>query len=293
MPSAMEIPYTLEIITQCWDKAETALRRAVKKKYRDPNEETITWLFCREFSFLLRRASEQGLIEKEFLKDLRRAYPELRDRTELRLISENLIADVSLHKRHIEKDTGGDFGLTITRPDVSFEPPSYSYHGTGSIETTYIYQRGLLCQAKLKHKSNWGELTDKQKSVLPKRLEYLGLLLYECGGEERQLLRKFAWQLCTGKRIKNITEWLKSGNFPSLSSSSEIIQKLGIGEIGTDDKQTLEKIIRPTGKPQFSIRIDWGSNPPPPPSISIEIHSSLSHRVETEQKNLIYIRRGG
>lgn len=289
----MEIPRTLEVIIQCWDKAEAVLRRAIKQKHHDPEEEFITRLFCDEFSFALQKASRQGRIAQEFLMDLRRAYPELSYHSELKLIADNLIASVSLHKRHIEKFTGGDFGLTITRPDVSFSPPSdYGYSETGYIEITSDYQRGLLCQAKLRQKSSWGRLTPKQKRVIPERLAYLALLLYECGGDERQLLRRFAWQLCAGAGVENISEWLRSGTFPTLSNSSEIVRKLGAGGIGTDDKELLEQIIRPTGKPQFSIRIYWGSDRRPPPSVPVTLHSSLTHHIEQTQEVHVHVARG-
>ena len=290
MTSAMKIPATLKTIIQCWEKAESNLRRNIKKKYRDPDEEFITRLFCGEFSFSLRKASMQGLIRKSFLEDLRRAYPELGHCRELTLIAENLIADVSLHKRHIEKFTGGDFGLTITRPDLSFSAPSH-YSNTGYLEINANYQRGLLCQAKLKQKSGWGKLTPKQKKVLPERMPYLGLLLYECNSEERQLLKRFAWQMCSLGTVETINDWLKSGKFPSSASSSEIIQQLGNAKIGTDDERILDHIIRPTGKPQFSIKIYWASAKPPPKSVPIMLYSSLTNHVEEHQKVHVLVTR--
>lgn len=288
MTYAMQIPHTLGVITSCWDKAETELRKSVKKKYHDPDEEFITRLFCGEFSYALRKASERGLIKEAFLEDLRRAYPDLSYHSEIALIADNLIADVSLHKRHIEKFTGGDFGLTITRPDVLFNEPYYSH--TGYLKINADYQRGLLCQAKLKQKtSSWGKFTTKQKKVLPERLRYLGLLLYECSGESRQQLKKFTWQLCNADNIDTVSGWLKSGKFPSLMSSLEIIQQLGAAKIGTDDKQILEQIIRPTGKPQFSIRVYWASDKRPPDSMPIMLYSSLRNPIEEPQRQRISI----
>jgi hypothetical protein len=138
----MKITKTLKVIIQCWDKAEIELQKAIKEKYHDYDEEFITRLFCGEFSFLLRKASDDGLIKQGFLQDLRYAYPQLGYINEFKLIAENLIADVSFHKRHIEKFTGGDFGLTITRPNVSFKPPKHSNPHTGYLEITSEYRHG-------------------------------------------------------------------------------------------------------------------------------------------------------
>ncbi|PYV93422.1 MAG: hypothetical protein DMG05_01630 [Acidobacteria bacterium] len=150
----------------------------------------------------------------------------------------------------------------------------------------------MLCQAKLKQRSGWGKLTRKQKRVLPERLPYLGLLLYECDGENRQLLRQFAWQMCNFASIETMSGWLKSGDFPGPASSPEIIRQLGNASIGTDNKQILEGIIRPTGKPQFSISIYWASDKRPPECIPITLYSSLKNDVEEQQKVHVLVTRG-
>ena len=156
MSSILPIPTTLAVVAECWDKAETILRRSIKQKHQEADEEFITRLFLDEFRYVLRKASDAKRISQAFSKDLQRNWPGLPH--QWAIISENLIADVSLHRRSVETVTGGDFGLTITRPQVhlhrlsdlslSLHEPSYRAHKVEVSE----YQRGLLCQAKLKKK---------------------------------------------------------------------------------------------------------------------------------------------
>lgn len=287
MKSVMKIPKTLNIVIECWNKAESNIRENVREKYHDYDEEFLTRLFCGEFSFELREASKKGRIAKAFLEDLRSEYPKI-NYSSAKTITENLIADIHFHKRHVEKVTGGDFGFTIARPNILLAQKSYS---PNTIEVNpQIYQRGLLCQAKLKNSKGWGKFTPNQKKVLPGRLRYLALLLYDSDEGKREVLGPFKWQLCNDQdiTIEMISNWLKSGSFPSASSSSKIIKQLGNAEIGTDDKEILERIIKATDKPQFSISIHWPDDKKPPDSIQNSNHSY--NKDETKQE--VYIGRG-
>src|ERR1041384_6049044 len=100
MNSVLAIPSTLKVIIKCWEDAETELLKVIEKKYRDVDEEIVTVLFYGELSYLLREASQRKAFERAFLDDLRRAFPRLRSSRLLSVYSENLIADVSLHRRH-------------------------------------------------------------------------------------------------------------------------------------------------------------------------------------------------
>ncbi len=185
----MPIPSTLGLIVKCWQDAENELRASIEEKHPDLDEEFITRLFCDELAFLLRKASSEGTIRQAFLIDLQNAFPEIESDSELASVSDNLIADISLHKREVEKITGGDFGLTITRPQMLFDPPSDWSPHYGHLQITE-YQRGLLCQAKIKRRTDkWGSLSKRQKDVFPSRMKYLGLLLYEYSDKERRKLK--------------------------------------------------------------------------------------------------------
>jgi hypothetical protein len=302
MQNILPIPITLAVVTECWEKAEAALRRSIKQKHQDSDEEFITRLFLDEFRYVLRRASDAKRISQAFLKDLQKNWPGLAGQHQWAVISENLVADVSLHRRSVEKVTGGDFGLTVTRPQVSLHPlPNLIFSSHESLPVAHQiemseYQRGLLCQAKLKHKDGkWNELTDKQKILFPERADYYGLLLYQYSDEERRKLGSFSWQLCRHETVETVTHWLKSGEFPSISSSADIIAQLGNAAVGTDDHETLEKIIRPTGKPHIVITVSWpdGKRPPDLEPVYLESPNILAQQQQQQQllHTYVYVNR--
>ena len=134
MLNLLAIPPTLTLITKYWKEAEAELRSIIEKKYHDLDEEFVTKLFFCDFAFLLSQANQKKEFEHAFLADLGRAFPKAQS-FRLSSFSANLIADVSLHKRHEEKITGGDFGLTITRPQVACQ-------GQSLVRSEYC--RGLL-----------------------------------------------------------------------------------------------------------------------------------------------------
>jgi hypothetical protein len=276
MHKILLIPATLNIVTNCWKEAEAELRGGIEKKYHDLDEEFITRLFYGEFAYSLNQASGKGLIRRAFLIDLQNAFPKLRNSRELNAIPNALIAEVSLHKREVERITGGDFGLTIIRPQV-FSPP-YNKHELW-IEQ---YEQGLLCQAKIKRRNGkFGKLTKKQKEVLPGRMDYLSLLLYSYKDDpNRCQLNEFCWQLCKNASIESAEEWLKLSNFPNTITSEKIIKDLGSGLIGTHDREIIKNIIRSKDKPNIIIRIFW----PPDKHPRNRIHIYSSQNTVTEEK---------
>jgi hypothetical protein len=280
MKAILQIPSTLEVIKKCWKIAEGKLQTLIKEKHPDLDEEFITRLFYGEFSFSVHRASKKGDISEAFLNDLEQAFFNLGYIGQLDIF-EGLIAEVSLHKREVEKFTGGDFGLTIIRPQVQMSSCGYGQAVLSKDE----YCRGLLCQAKIKRRNGkWGKLSKRQKDVFPDRIKYLGLLLYSYLDEERYKLNKFEWQLCQDASLSEVEGWLKSDRFPDTKSSGEIISLLGNACIGTDDPEIIEKNIRPKTKPNLCIRIFW----PPDKDPGNEVRISLS---QVKQKQNIHIRR--
>jgi hypothetical protein len=280
MQAILQIPSTLEVIKKCWKNAEGELQTLIKEKHPDLDEEFITRLFYGEFAFLLREASKKGDISQAFLFDMEQAFPNLGYPGQLDVF-EGLIAEVSLHKKKVEKLTGGDFGLTIIRPQVQISRGSFNQ----TVLTKDEYMRGLLCQAKIRRRDGkWGDLR-RQRDVLPDRIKYLVLLLYSYADKERRQLNEFFLQLCQGASLSEVEGWLKSDEFPDTKSSGEIISLLGNACIGTDDPEIIEKYIRPKTKPNLNIKIFWPSDKDP----GKEIRISLPQQVK--QKQNIHIRR--
>ena len=222
MQRILLIPNTLRIVDECWNAAETELRTSIETKHHDLDEEVITKIFYGEFRYALTRASEEQRISTAFLRDLRRAFPKFSASSRLKTIAEDLVADVSLQSRKREGITGGDFGFTITRPQVSVVSPS-PYRITVSMSDDRVkiltseHQFGLLAQAKLKGRTGkWGRFKSKQVKVLPAHMGYLALLLYQYDDKERKKLSPFNWQICCNATIESAKQWLELGEFPAL-----------------------------------------------------------------------------
>jgi hypothetical protein len=247
----LNISNTLRVVAECWVRAEASLLTEIKAVSPDANEEFITKSFHGKFAKALVEASTERCVEEAFLLDLQTAFPDLCFGPELRGLAHGLIANVTLHTRQTEELTGGDIGFMIVRPQIS-----------DHIHSLHVrpYRRGLLCQAKLKNpKHAWGRFTDPQmKELCYERLQYLALLLYRYEDEERRILRPFQWQLCnSASSIAHVANWLSKNNFPSLATSSDIINRLGNAQIGTDDDAALDKTVAPAGNTALVIMINW------------------------------------
>ena len=69
----LPMPATLGVVADCWKSAESLLRKLVRKKYYDLNEECITTLFQREIRVLLLSEVVKDEIRDAFQADLRQA----------------------------------------------------------------------------------------------------------------------------------------------------------------------------------------------------------------------------
>ncbi|MBI5101328.1 MAG: hypothetical protein HZB33_05785 [Nitrospirae bacterium] len=273
----LEIPNTLDVLIAGWTLAEENLRNDIASCYPDADGEFITQRFHGKYGAILSYASECKHIENAFLRDIQKAFPELKQ--ELHQIASGLIAEITLHKKATEKITGGDIGLLIIRPNI---------HDHGHYLKISDYRRGLLCQAKLKNqKGKWGRFTERQTEVLPERLSYLSLLFYSYIDDARRSLNPFQWQLCDSFNFSEVQHWLKTDNFPSLVTSDNIIANLGYGNIGTDNDDIIDSIISPSKNPVLIIRVTWPDNKRPGgPSSSVRIYS----RQENHSSQQIQIR---
>ena len=250
----MKTPTAARLIAECWLKAEAALRDAIRREFADRDEEFVTELFHGKLETECSRASVNGDVAKAFLQDLRLSLPTVPD-AELLKIARGLQAEVTFHSREVERKTGGDFGITLIRPEVRFAPYSRS---TLTVERDH--QRGLLCQAKIfRRSSTWGPLTVSQQKALIERLEYLALVLYRFTDQngDRRELAPFQWQLTRAASIEDMRSWLTSNTFPSLQGSGDILDALGQNKIGTSDKKIITKYIATPVRPTLTVRLQW------------------------------------
>ena len=181
------------------------------------------------------------------MTDLKSHFPELRYSGDLERLATGISATAMLHPREVEGKTCGDLGLILIRPNVNTHRFAQSM-----LIVDQDYRRGLLCQAKIKrrmsrrHNAQWGCFTYNQRKLLPDRMGYLALLLYEYEDAQRRSLLPFQWRMCAGMEFDDVEAWLKSDAFPDRVGSDKIIRLLGNDKIGTDDKCIIDKYIAPT-----------------------------------------------
>jgi hypothetical protein len=221
---------TLLVISRCWEQAEEQLQAEISNYAPGADEEQVTRLFHMRLAARLQDASGDRRIEEAFRMDLMRSFRQVWGRTyALRELPRGLVANVTLHERHIEKVSGGDLGFVVARPTVQLQR---------DVLRIGDYRRGLLVQAKLQRRNGkWGQFTARQREVLPGRLAYLALLLYSYADAERCTLQPFEWQLCENASFGEVEGWLRSGMFPPSTRARAIIQGLGAGSIGTDTQR--------------------------------------------------------
>lgn len=245
----LKIDHTLEVISECWTMAESNLQGDIKVYSPGAGEEEITQAFHRKFAKTLDSASKNHCIERAFLSDLNRSFPELPDTHDLTRIAQGLVADVTLHEGSTEWKTGGDLGFMIIRPQIQRSHDSLQISD---------YRCGILVQAKLKDANRkWGTFTPKQKKFLPQRLQYSALLLYSYKDEARCILQVFRWQLCRCASFEEVEDWRRTDSFPCPVKSDFVIRGVGNGTIGTDDDRVIDEIISPKGNRALVISIHW------------------------------------
>lgn len=116
-------PNGRKLIDSCWIGAEEALRKNVREKFPDRDEEMITDLFHAELEQEFAKVSRSGAVARAFLDDLESAFPRIAvDDLHLK-IARRLIATVSFHPPKVEEKTGGDLGVVLVRPNIRERSP--------------------------------------------------------------------------------------------------------------------------------------------------------------------------
>ena len=273
MNNVLQIPTLANLLVECWRQAESNLQINVQRHCPGIGEEAITQNFHAELSRSLSRASEARKIERAFRNDLQTSFlrPGHNFEFDAKSVARNLVADVTLHKRETEVQSGGDMGLLIIRPELRL------VHSSLQISD---HRRGLLAQAKLKGEKGWGSFTKNQEETLPQRLDYLTLLLYSYEDNARRNLRPFKWQLAQGMSFKALKNCLKTGSFLNKLPSSQIISDLCKGRVGTGDDLTIDSVISPAWNPALVLRVHWPERGHP--GSSVRVYSARQAKQEAK-----------
>ena len=263
MINVLQIPRLTALLSKCWRDAESDLQAEINQYAPSASEELITQNFHKELSRTLSAASANRSIELAFLNDLDRSGWRQKVKFDSRRIARGLIAEVTLHKPETEKLSGGDLGLVVVRPQLQLAQRAINISDMG---------QGLLVQAKLKGPQRWGTFTRNQERILPKRMNYLALLLYQYADPERRRLNSFVWQLADGMSFEDLKACLKRDHFPYSLDSSRVIAGLTSGRIGTAERQLIDTLISPDQNRALIIRIHWSDGEPP--SSALRVHSA-------------------
>ena len=272
-----------QVIAGCWAEAESRLTELISEKHPNPSEELITDLLAGELRASVARASGTHRIEDAFLEDLDSQIPNLK--SDARRFG-GLIASVNPHtKAHEGQVSAADLGIVILRPQVWLK----NGWGNETIECSRDHATGLLAQAKLAHHKkrrkgySWNTLQKKQEKLFPDRRAYYSLLLYRLKGKDLNEFDPLRWQLCHESKVEDLKKWLQSDLFPEEKTSSDILRMLFDGQIGTEDRETIQSVIAPPqGDPRvIEIRIFWPDGSGPPPSFHLE---QQHHQQENVQR---------
>jgi hypothetical protein len=276
MHGVLSIPNTANLLAACWHHAEQALQDQVQKYSPGLDEENITVSFHAKFAESLFNASDEKRIEAAFIQDFELSFWNVDADIRPEQIARGLRATVTLHKRATEKLTGGDFGLVILRPQI--------HHHYSSLHITE-YGRGLLTQAKLKHRKGSPSFTHMQEKTLPDRLSYLALLLYQYRDDAMRDLRPFAWKIASGMTFDSLKALLKEDELRDSLTSRDIIRQLSMAKIGTDSASIISQFVAPDSNQALVIEINWP--PGKHPGSRIEVH----HRYQSEKVQQVLLRR--
>ncbi len=251
---------TISLIENTFSSAEEQVKSEIKLYFSDATEEQITNIFQSKLGALLQQISRERKVALAFQKDIEQVITDKLTQgflsysieSYIKSISQGLVAEISWHKRHIEAKTGGDFGIVIIQPQIDFWGDEMQIQRCGE-------QRGLLVQAKLKkfNDKSFGQLTKSQKKQLIERVKYLSILRYKFLDNENKILDSFFWSVFDNDSMGDIMEWLKNDSFPTTIPTKDIINQLGVGKIGTSDKNIIRQIIEPQKTPTMIIKIDW------------------------------------
>lgn len=258
MSSLINLPETLGLIKRCWCLSEERVCNLISNKYHAHDEIFITRLLYGEMEEELNKCNKEGLFKTNFLNDLRSIFNTDELKYEVCRLSEGIIARITYHEPDMEKKSGADFGMAVIRPNIEKIKKNQLKHS--------MHQQGVLCQAKRqKINQNMGQLTDKQKEIIPGYLDFYALLLYVYSDCDRKQLQPFVWSNYKWSDVGEIEYFLKYYEDEETINSDKLLELLGNGRIGTENQDIINSIICPEIKSYIKIEITWTDGPPPPP----------------------------
>ena len=264
----LELTETIKEVKKAINEAENKVISNNNNSSGSFSEEFITSEFRVYTEEKLKKVSEDYTLAEAFLKDI---YSYLNiycshinfETVNVHNIGNIIVAEASWHSREIEgktefndntKGTGGDFGLTISHPEIKLD-------STGILIDSGSYYSGVLVQAKKQNKTitndltkyKAGPITPNQKNSYKSRAPFLSYLIYPYYLNN---LSNFNWVICKNKGFDELKKTISNElNRTNSKNTTEVIDELVCGSIGTQDKDTIDKYILADTDNYFSIRI--------------------------------------
>ncbi len=259
---------------------ELCVRESAGRPLPRTQEPEVTALFAFEVDRRLEQASNAGSIASAVQADLERAFRQRGVAAPNRLVqvTNGLIARVLRHSPVEEAQAGGDFGLLVVEPLFIFRWGHHLDLRRGG------RKRGMLVQAKrCLYGGRWNRLTPTQQERLPGRMAYAALLRYEFEDVSNAQLKEFRWNLLAHTDISEVTEWLRSGDFPVSVGTGALVAGLSIGSHGTDDPQLIERDICAEASSFLVVEVDWREGEDPGPALSYLNLESVGKQTQREE----------
>lgn len=268
----IDLPELRQLLVNEISQAEARVIERVRLSLRGAGEDAITTLFVAEAERRLEDATDSKRVAAAVRSDLERAYfahgysPPHR----LQHITDGLVAHLRKHQPADEERTGSDFGLLLVEPEFQLR-----WDAQLDLQRAGL-KRGLIVQAKRRLRSGrWNPLTPTQRLRLPERLAYAALLRYEFLDGRRRNLRSFAWHPLSGLSVREVVQWLASGDFPDAVGTSGIVAGLSQGNYGTADQGIIEREICSDAGSYVVLEVDWEDGEDPE-DIVVSINRELA-----------------
>jgi hypothetical protein len=248
------IPRTIAVVARCFTEAEEEVRKVVSEIRPNADEPAITNDLERGLKSAFRKANDNNEFAESFLDDLLEAFPKA-SQIDCEEAAKGLIASVSWHGNDVERKTAADFGLVLLRPELRELAHDHLTIASGKLQA-------LAVQAKRKpYKRGWRKLSERQEKHFVQFRKYGALLLYRFS--DPHSLCAFEWHPCKYRRLDTVKKWLGTSKFPQSMSTSELINRVAKGDVGTPDKSIIQSKISPIGQRVLLITIDWPEGIPP------------------------------
>lgn len=246
----IKLRYTAKVLGDAFRVSEDGVKQDVQRIFPNADEETVTVLLHYRLFNAVHTGGFQNQVRIAFRQDLEASLHNS-DHFAIQAAADRIVAKVIWHSRTREGKTGGDLALKLLSPVI----PTHFSLG----QRLPLRYRAMLVQAKRNRGKVWRGFTKPQKAKLEEIRGFLAILLYRFQGDG---LSEMAWCPCKDHTNDTVLGWFPAGGFPKLCSSSDIIQQMANGLMGTADSALIEKYIEANNGQSVEVLVHWPDDDP-------------------------------